>query len=130
MVRWLWPTEVAEACALSTRIAGRVDTRALYVCLAWMRYVITLRYARGRDWGAAGAVALWLTLRRSPALGDPLGLLRGVAQLDVLAHPAVLQIHLRIRVAIQVLRRTLTPTPRTHRAAFPARFRQGGVSLF
>src|SRR5438105_3462467 len=127
----LGASRVAEVGALTVGIAGRVDARVSYVRFAWMRDVIALGYARGCYRRATGSIPAERPLaRRTTPLGESFRVLSGVAQLCFLTHPPILQVDLRIRVPIRLLRCALTPATGAHGASFPARFRQRGIALF
>src|SRR5436853_6892032 len=102
MTNSLGATSVAKVRAFSAGLAGRVGARRLYGRFARMCYVISLGYAGRRHRRAAGAIATSRALRRrATTFGEPLAIICRVAQLDFLAHPAILQFDFWIGVPIR-----------------------------
>src|SRR5215218_3499454 len=91
--------------------------------------VIALRDAGRGDGSAAGSIALRRLLRRSAALGDAGGLVRRLLDLHLGGGPALHQLDARISVAVDLVRSALTRATGADRAAFPARLREGVVTL-
>jgi hypothetical protein len=102
---------IAKVCAFVADVSGRIDAGASYVRFAWVRDVIRLRHAGRCDRRATRAIAAYRALARGTAtLSQAFGIFGGVAYLRFLAHPAILEVDLRVRVTVGLLGRTL-PTP-------------------